>query len=362
MTIASEISRLQTAKADIKTAIENKGVTVATSALLGDYPGYIDLINTGLQPDSITLNLSSSLTLGDSVTLSVTATFGSTSFTIADTTQVSITSSDTSVVEITTSGTTVTATTLTEGTATITATIGTATSSVTVTVTDSSWAALKRRIKAGTEAVGNIYTDDSTGTKWRVVHIMSDSSTYGGSGAGAILQMTHYVDNVTKAFANATGTQYTEWRGMDSISALRSNNYLRYYMNNGFYNTLSAEFRAVIATASVPTCPNGSTAVYRTSDKLFAASVYEVMGVGDGANYIEGERWTYYKNLISSATNNADSNRIMRNSSDGSADNWWLRSAYRGNTSHAWYVYTNGTLYYASVTYALRVVPACLIA
>lgn len=47
MSVASEIQRLQTAKADIKTAIENKGVTVPSSAKLDTYDDYIDSISGG---------------------------------------------------------------------------------------------------------------------------------------------------------------------------------------------------------------------------------------------------------------------------------------------------------------------------
>lgn len=47
MSIASEITRLQGAKADIKTAIEAKGVTVPSAALIDDYPGYVDAIQQG---------------------------------------------------------------------------------------------------------------------------------------------------------------------------------------------------------------------------------------------------------------------------------------------------------------------------
>ncbi len=47
MSIASEISRLQTAKANIKTSIENKGVTVPSDALISTYNTYIDSISTG---------------------------------------------------------------------------------------------------------------------------------------------------------------------------------------------------------------------------------------------------------------------------------------------------------------------------
>ena len=47
MSIATEISRLQTAKANIKTAIENKGVTVPSNALLDTYNTYIAQISGG---------------------------------------------------------------------------------------------------------------------------------------------------------------------------------------------------------------------------------------------------------------------------------------------------------------------------
>ena len=51
MSISSEISRLTQAKADIKTAIENKGVTVPSSAKLDDYPELIDDIEQGSTPN-----------------------------------------------------------------------------------------------------------------------------------------------------------------------------------------------------------------------------------------------------------------------------------------------------------------------
>lgn len=47
MSIATEISRLQTAKADIKTAIINKGVQVPNNALIDTYDTYIAQIQTG---------------------------------------------------------------------------------------------------------------------------------------------------------------------------------------------------------------------------------------------------------------------------------------------------------------------------
>ena len=47
MSIASEISRLQTAKADLKTAIEGKGVTVPSNTKLDGYADLVDSIETG---------------------------------------------------------------------------------------------------------------------------------------------------------------------------------------------------------------------------------------------------------------------------------------------------------------------------
>lgn len=50
MSIATEIARLQSAKADIKTAIQAKGVSVPSSAKLDAYDGYIAAIPQGSAP------------------------------------------------------------------------------------------------------------------------------------------------------------------------------------------------------------------------------------------------------------------------------------------------------------------------
>jgi len=47
MSIASEISRLQSAKADLKTAIEGKGVTVPSATTLDGYANLVDSISGG---------------------------------------------------------------------------------------------------------------------------------------------------------------------------------------------------------------------------------------------------------------------------------------------------------------------------
>lgn len=47
MSIASELTRIQGAKSDLKTSIENKGVAVPLNALIDDYAGYVDQIQQG---------------------------------------------------------------------------------------------------------------------------------------------------------------------------------------------------------------------------------------------------------------------------------------------------------------------------
>ena len=42
MSIASEITRIQNAKADLKTSIEGKGVTVPESAKIDTYSDYVE--------------------------------------------------------------------------------------------------------------------------------------------------------------------------------------------------------------------------------------------------------------------------------------------------------------------------------
>ena len=53
MSIATELTRIQTAKADIKSAIEAKGVTVPGSALIDEYDTYIAQISGGGSSDAL---------------------------------------------------------------------------------------------------------------------------------------------------------------------------------------------------------------------------------------------------------------------------------------------------------------------
>ncbi len=50
MSVADELTRIQGAKADLRTAIQAKGVTVPSSAKIDDYPDYVDAIQQGSAP------------------------------------------------------------------------------------------------------------------------------------------------------------------------------------------------------------------------------------------------------------------------------------------------------------------------
>lgn len=57
MSIATELNRIQTAKANIKTAVANKGVTIPDNKLISEYADYIDSIPTGCNFPIYTSNL-----------------------------------------------------------------------------------------------------------------------------------------------------------------------------------------------------------------------------------------------------------------------------------------------------------------
>ena len=75
MSIASEITRLQTAKADLKTAIEGKGVTVPSSATLDDYADLVDSISGG-GDDYLAEALNNTLTSYTSADVTIIRAYG----------------------------------------------------------------------------------------------------------------------------------------------------------------------------------------------------------------------------------------------------------------------------------------------
>lgn len=73
MGIASEITRLQTAKAGLKTAIEAKGVTVLSSTTIDGYPALVSAIPSGGGADLASLDVYIADYLGDAPTITTGA-------------------------------------------------------------------------------------------------------------------------------------------------------------------------------------------------------------------------------------------------------------------------------------------------
>lgn len=67
MSLTSSLQRIVQAKADIKTAIENKGVTVGDDVSIANYDDYIDAITTGGGGSTQTKTVSLSMASGDQV-------------------------------------------------------------------------------------------------------------------------------------------------------------------------------------------------------------------------------------------------------------------------------------------------------
>lgn len=67
MSLTSSLQRIVQAKADIKTAIENKGVTVGNDVSIANYDDYIDAIQTGSSTPTQTKTVALSMASGDQV-------------------------------------------------------------------------------------------------------------------------------------------------------------------------------------------------------------------------------------------------------------------------------------------------------
>lgn len=140
----------------------------------------------------------------------------------------------------------------------------------------------------------------------------------------------------------------------------------------GFLAGYSEDFLAILDTVDVVTALNtveGFTETTETTqDKIFLPSLQEWHITPQLAN-AEGEDWQY---MIDLAEEDGRTGRfptgqaidILKRyniSSQASSVNLWLRSAYRGIASTAWFVYSSGGVSNYSASYSLRGCPACII-
>ena len=116
------------------------------------------------------------------------------------------------------------------------------------------------------------------------------------------------------------------------------------WFNNTYYNLLDADIKAQIAAVAIPYTPgNGNNSVSTLSRKVFALSVTEL------------GRTASYANVEGSALPIASTLQIAHNSS-GSTVVQWTRSPSTNGTNRAYYLDTDGYVYYGSCagTYGAR--------
>lgn len=130
-----------------------------------------------------------------------------------------------------------------------------------------------------------------------------------------------------------------------------NNNYsesdIRTYLNGTVLGKFSSAIQNAIVTTSVA-CHNNSTAV-TCKDKIWLPSYAEV-GLGTH-NYapVEGSCFSYF-------STDATNRRIKK--LNGTANYWWLRTPYSGDSYIAWRVGTDGSGNRGGVTNSYGVVPA----
>ena len=112
-----------------------------------------------------------------------------------------------------------------------------------------------------------------------------------------------------------------------------------------FLSLLPAELRDVIKpVVKLTGTGGGSDDITSTDYKLFLFSKAEVCGDSTYAANGEGEQYEYFKDAA---------NRVKRRG--GSANYWWLRSPYLGNSTRFWCVFPSGVVgsLYASISYGV---------
>jgi len=160
-----------------------------------------------------------------------------------------------------------------------------------------------------------------------------------------------------------SGDEFGEWWTAQHLGDVAPNELNTY---KGFMAGLDSDFRSVVTPIKVKTSCNTVTdggVTDTTVDTFFLPSVEEVYGVPQIAD-IEGPYFPYWKqvtgfNVPDNGANNG--RKIFALNAKTSARTCRLRSAYRGNSNTAWYVYTSGGLDGNYAYNAYRCAPACVI-
>jgi hypothetical protein len=122
---------------------------------------------------------------------------------------------------------------------------------------------------------------------------------------------------------NDSDTNVNGWRG----STMRTSTMAT------LLDQLSSDLKSVLKFVNkVTSVGNNSSGLETTSDKLFLLSEIEVFGATQNSYAGEGKQYEYY------TAGNSTIKKV-----NGSANGWWERSPYSGDTTAFCYVYNRGT-------------------
>lgn len=166
----------------------------------------------------------------------------------------------------------------------------------------------------------------------------------------------NYKESAIRQLLNSTSPSGSVWKPQTKFDRPPSWNTSR----AGFAGGFDEDFLSAIGAVIVPCAANNTYespdstvtkgAKYTVADKFYLASQKELFGTGGNTVGDDSVLFPYYKDAT-----NAD--RIKYR--DGSASNWWLRSASSQSTCYTHCVsYNGGVDYYLSVDRTLGFVPA----
>ena len=139
-------------------------------------------------------------------------------------------------------------------------------------------------------------------------------------------------------YMNSTNTNSGGWK----------NSARRTWCNNTFYNSLPSGFKALFKDFVNKSGTGGgsSSGTEDTTDKFALAAEVEVFGTTTYSVAGEGSQFDYYKTAA---------NRVKKAGNSGSANTWWERSPYSGNTTIFCFVNHagNATNAYAASSYGI---------
>ena len=288
----------------------------------------------------------------ESMTLDTSATSKVITVTRAGTGAISAQSSAPTIASVSVSGNQVTVTGLANGSANITISVAADTNytapaskqcSVTVSLlkdnfADNEWSEIIAACQSGNVpaswVVGNYKNMTINGKAYRIDIIGKNHDTYAAGGTAPLTFQMHDCYDETKQM-NSSNTNSGGWQN----SAMRTTHL------PAILNMMPAEVKAAIRDVQKKSSAgNQSSSIQTTNDKLFLLSEIEIFGSTTYSFAGEGKQYDYYK----------AGNSKVKNLS-GSANRWWERSPYSGNSTYFCIVHSNGDANATNASYSYGV-------